>query len=70
MILNSEPPWGSMGARGQIAEVSMARSPVVEANNHEQNRDHRVFDWGLFGWFAFLSSFGAILLILALAVGH
>lgn len=48
----------------------MPRSQVVDANDHEQRREHGVFDWGLFGWFALLSSFGAILLILALAAGH
>jgi len=29
-----------------------------------------MFDWGPFGWFALLNSFGAILVILALAVAR
>ncbi|HEY5477905.1 MAG TPA: hypothetical protein VIK11_14475 [Tepidiformaceae bacterium] len=48
----------------------MPTSPTVEGNDHQQSRSSGMFDWGLFGWFALLISFGVILLILALAVGH
>jgi hypothetical protein len=48
----------------------MADPPVLDEHNNERSRDHGMFDWGLFGWFALLSWAGAILVILALAVGH
>jgi hypothetical protein len=54
----------------RVWDNRMARSPVVEANDPEHSRDHGMFDWGLFGWFALLSSFSAILVILVLAAGH
>ncbi len=40
------------------------------ADDSKETSGHRMFEWGLFGWFALLSWAGVVLIVIAMMMGN